>query len=439
MSSSSRSLGAAGPLGRRTALVMRSGTVVASAVALMIGATAARGASWQFNPRLELGGTYDDNYLLAEQPESQAAVTGPFIDAQLAILAQTPSSSFELDPEVHSTLYPGNSEDQSTDGYLNVLDSISTPRSQTRLQGSYANQTIAAADLVPATFPGVQLGQPTISGSGVVEQLERQQTIHLFPSTSYAWSPRDHLNFGIDYYRASFDSDVADQVGFQSFGGNVGIAYDATQRSTLSLRGQYSVFAPQGDLPNAEHGGLDGEWDFRETQILTLYVRAGAGITSGKRTGVAGGDISVGDFEGGLGARWTFQVTDVVFDLLRTAVPSSFGILVNENEARLRITHRFTERFAGFVAVRGLNTEEAVSSVAAVPDRNYVTGSTGIEWRITHDFSIDASYTYTWQKYSPAPLQSYAASNAFGLSVVYEPYREKELPQLSTVGGGSPY
>ncbi len=414
----------------------RSGTVVAGAVVLMIGATASRSATWQFNPRVELGGTYDDNYLLAEVPEQETAVAGPFIDAQLELQAQTALSTLTIDPEVHATLYPGHAEDQSIDGYLNVLDQIQTQRSQTRLQGTYSDQTIAAADLLPATFPGLSLGEPVVAESGYVEQLERQQTVHLFPSTSYQWSERDHLDLSADYYRAWFSSSVPDQVGFQSFAGAVGMDYDATPRSTLSVRGQYVYFEPQGDTPSARHGGLDGEWDFKQTSILSFYVRAGAGVTEGPVT--AARDISVTDFEGGIGARWTLQVTEIVVDVMRTAVPSSFGILVNEDEARFRVTRRLTQKLAGFIALRGLYTSEAVTSITSVPARSYATGSAGIEWRLTHDFSLDASYTYSWQKYSQDPLRSFADSNGVGLSVVYEPHRE-ERPELSTVGSGSPY
>ncbi len=418
------------------AAAQRTGTVVAGAVVLMIAATTARSAMWQFNPRVELGGTYDDNYLLAELPSQESAVAGPFIDAQLELQAQTALSILTIDPEVHATLYPGHAEDQSTDGYLNVLDQLQTQRSQTRLAGTYSDQTIAAADLLPAAFPGVSLGQPVIAESGYVEQLERQQTVHLFPSTSYQWSERDHLDLSADYYRAWFSSSVPDQVGFQSFSGTAGMEYDASQRSTLSVRGQYVDFEPQGGLQSARHGGLDGEWDFKQTSIVSFYIRAGAGVTDGPVSPTR--NIAVSDFEGGIGAHWTLQVTDIVVDILRTAVPSSFGILVNEDEARFRVTRRFTQRLAGFIAVRGLYVDEAVTSITSVPARSYATGSAGIEWRLTHDFSLDASYTYSWQKYTLDPLRSFADSNAVGLSIVYEPHRG-ERPELSTVGSGSPY
>ncbi len=431
MSSSFRNL----PL----AAAQRSGTVVAGAVILMIGAMTARSASWQFDPRVELGGTYDDNYLLGDLPSQEVAVGGPFIDAQLELQAQTPLSTLSIDPEVHATLFPGHSDDQSTDGYLNVSDTLQTQESRTLLRGSYADQTVVAADLLPSTFPSVGLGQPVLGESGFVEELERQQTWHLFPTTSLQLTPRDSLQIGADYYHVSFSSSVPNQVGFQSATGTLGTTYQVSQRSSLSLTGQYADFIPQDNYPNAHHGGLDGEWDYQESTVLHFYIRAGAGVTDGS-TPATSGSTTVTDFEGGVGAQWMLQITNVTVDLLRTALPSSFGILVNQNELRFRVTRSFSPTFAGFVALRGIQEQEAVAGFSDVPNRVYATGSVGIEWRMTREYSLEASYTHALQRYgSYETLPSETAnSNSVGISVVYEPNRENR-PELSTVGSESPY
>ncbi len=38
--------------------------------------------NWQFLPRVELGGTYSDNYRLADIPDQELEVYGPYIDAR---------------------------------------------------------------------------------------------------------------------------------------------------------------------------------------------------------------------------------------------------------------------------------------------------------------------------------------------------------------------
>ncbi len=418
------------------AAVRVAGTVVAAALGYAASSAPGRAATnWTYDPRIEVGGTYDDNYLLGEIPADQTAVSGPFVNALVALHGASPRNDFVLTPQVHATLFPGHSDDQSTDGYLDAIDTYDTLRTRSIFRGAYANQTIAAADFLPATFPGVQLGEPVISGSGLIVHLERQQSLHLDPSTSIRFTERGHLDLSADYYRAWFSQSLPGQVGFQSVSGTVGAGYAASQRSDLSLRGTYTAFEPEGTVPSARHGALVGEWDYRESTVMHFYVRAGAGETQGTLPG--GPQVTLTDFEGGIGARWTYPISDITVDLLRTAVPSSFGVLVNQDELRFRVLHRFTEIFAGFVALRGLRTVRAESQATNVPDRNYATGSAGLEWRITRNYSLEASYSYAWQKYQNDPL--HAASNTVGVSIVYEPHRYDRGPEPGPVGSESPY
>ncbi|MGH8220021.1 MAG: hypothetical protein ACREUT_15880 [Steroidobacteraceae bacterium] len=418
------------------AAARRAGTVVAAALAYAASAAPGHAATnWTYDPRVEVGGTYDDNYLLGETPADQVAVWGPFVNALVDLHGASPRNDFIVTPQVHATLFPGHSEDQSTDGYLNATDTFTTLRTKSVLTGAYANQTIAAADFLPATFPGVELGQPVVSGSGVIVQLERQQSLNLAPSTSIQFSQRGHVDLSVDYDRAWFSQNQAGQIAFQSVSGTAGVGYIASQRSDLSLRGNYISFDPGGTEPSAKHSGLDGEWDYRESTILHFYARAGVGATRGQSA--EGRTVTLTDFEGGIGARWTYQITDVVVDLLRTAVPSSFGVLVNQDELRFRVTRRFTPMVAGFFALRGIRTVAAESQATNVPNRSYATGSAGLEWRITRDYSLEASYSYAYQKYENDPL--HAASNTLGVSIVYEPHRYDRAPQPGVVGSESPY
>lgn len=413
------------------------GTVVAAALAYAASAAPGYAATnWTYDPRVEVGGTYNDNYLLGETPAEQTAVAGPFLNASVDLHGASPRNDLVITPQVHATLFPGHSDDQSTDGYLSGIDTYDTLRTHTVVRSSYANQTIAAADFLPATFPGVQLGEPVVSPSGYVVQLERQQSFTFDPTTSIRFSDRGHVDLSADYYRAWFSQSLPGQVGFESASGGAGIGYDATQRSDVSLRGTYTDFIPQGDVPSARHGGLDGEWDYKESTILHFYVRAGVGETQGTDVATQH-QVTLTDFEGGIGAHWTYQVTEAVVDLMRTAVPSSFGVLVNMNELRFRVQHRFTPMLAGFVAVRGLRTATAESAATNVPNHTYATGSAGLEWRITRDYSLETSYTYAFQKYQDDPL--HAASNMIGVSIVYEPHRYDRAPQPAPVGSDSAY
>ncbi|HEY2590697.1 MAG TPA: hypothetical protein VGI35_03815 [Steroidobacteraceae bacterium] len=383
-----------------------------------------------------MGGIYDDNYLLGETPVDQITVIGPFVNASLDLHGMSPRNDLVITPQVHATLFPGHSEDQSTDGYLNGIDTFNTLRTKSVVRAGYANQTVASADFLSATFPGEQLGVPAVAGSGLVVHLERQQSAHIDPSTSIRFSDRGHLDLSADYLKAWFSQSLPGQVGFQSASATAGVGYAASQRSDLALRATYIGYMPEGSAPNSRHGAVFSEWNYQESTILRFYARAGVGETRG--TDVLTNDrVTRTNFEGGIGAHWTYQITDMIVDLMRTAVPSSYGVLVTQDELRFRVMRRFSPMVAGFLALRGLHSVQLETGQTNLPNRYYGTGSAGLEWRLTRDYSLDTSYTYTYQKYQGDPL--HAASNSVGVSIVYEPHRYDRAPEPGPVGSDSPY
>ena len=85
----------------------------------LLGLTAkAQADSWNLVPRIEVGGTYNDNDRLAQSSADKVQVYGPYVDAQLDASRVTQVSKIEIVPRVHSTYYPSDTADQSTDGPL---------------------------------------------------------------------------------------------------------------------------------------------------------------------------------------------------------------------------------------------------------------------------------------------------------------------------------
>src|SRR5882724_466469 len=76
-----------------------------AAAALCLAAVRAGAASWDLNPRLEVGGTVNDNLRLAETAADRVRVAGAAVDAQLAMRSLTPRSALTILPRVHSTYF----------------------------------------------------------------------------------------------------------------------------------------------------------------------------------------------------------------------------------------------------------------------------------------------------------------------------------------------
>ena len=81
---------------------MQTRTRTATAIVAALTSVAAFGADWEFNPRVEAGFLYDDNFRLTA-PGTEIAVQGPLADAQLELRALTPKSEFSFTPRVRAT------------------------------------------------------------------------------------------------------------------------------------------------------------------------------------------------------------------------------------------------------------------------------------------------------------------------------------------------
>jgi len=427
------------------------GTVVAGFLPLLIGPGKAQADQFVFSPRVEVGATYNDNYLMSESTTPYVAggvlvpgtpvlkVGGPLVDALAEFSDTTPTNNLSIMPRVHATFFPGHSDQQSTDGYLDFADTLQDGElTRWKLLASFADSTILASQFVAATFPNQELGQQTSVGSGFVTVLEREIKFHVGPRWSYQWTARRRLEASVDYDHASFSESQLGQVPFQNVIGQAGLAYDWTQRSTLTFGAMGGDYKPKTGTGNSYYG-VSAQWDFRKSQIMQMYVRVGATHSILPSSGGLPSQSGTG-FAGGIGAHWKYEITDITVDAIRSALPSSFGVLVFQDEARARLSRFITPYMSWFAAVRGIYVEEslpAVSNPAAglekIPDRTYATATAGLEWRFTRGFSLLASYNYQFQKFSGDPLN--ASSNEFGVSVVYEPRRDT-LPRYIGTGVG---
>ena len=412
MSSSSRK--SRGRRGRRLA------AQIAGAAAVVCGGGTASADAWLWDPRVEVGAVYDDNYRLTEERVNQIEVTGAALDAELGMLTETPTTRLELRPRVHSTYFPNKSSEDATDGYLTALAQKRTQRLLSRFQGQFADQSVVSSELLAANFPGIDLGQPVSGDTGRVTLRNRQRLILAEPSIAFDWTQRRHLTASLQYMDVQYDNKLFEQVGYKSYSGTGGIVFDVTQRSSLSLNLLESVYSPADGSKDTNTTGLAGIWRTSTSEVTSFYVRAGANHSTRDAEGTSP-KISATSFNGGVGAEWHQQTTRWLIDLLRSTSPSGAGVVINRDELRFRVLRDFQPRFSGFLAARGIKDSGLSNSVTTIRERKYATGSTGFEWRANRQIAIDGAYDYTWQKYQ-GDLNA-AVSNGVHLSVVYQPRR----------------
>src|SRR5690242_1460854 len=176
-------------------------TAVAAALAA---AGTADAANWDYNPRLELSGLYNDNFRLAEDAAGKVKAEGAILDAQLAMRSLSPTNELSFTPHIRSSFYPDDHDDQSTDGYFDIKGEHKTQKADLAIVGQYANESVIYSDLLPANFNGVGLGEIVGTGNNRVTTNERRQLERVAPSMTYDFPKRERFLANLGYEKVSF-------------------------------------------------------------------------------------------------------------------------------------------------------------------------------------------------------------------------------------------
>jgi len=391
----------------------------------------AQADNWEWLPRIEVGGTYNDNYRMANTADQELEVYGPYIDAQVTAQMISQVSKIQITPHIRTDYFPTDHADQSTDGYLDFDGEHRTQRSDAAALVQYSNQTVIYSELLAATFPGVALGQVLPSQSGVVSVRNREQLTRAVPRYSYDFTQRTHLQLQGEYDHASFShSGIVGlgQVGYDNYQGTAGLGFDVSPRSILSVSGTGSHFNPQAGSSSDTYGA-QLQWNLRQSQVMELYARLGEERTDSQTATL--GTVSGNGLTGGAGVDLRYQVTEVTLDVLRSLAPSDAGAEVIDNELRFRVLHAFEPLLSGFVGLHGVQLRSSSSGALAITGQSYVAAEGGVDYQITQSYRLEATYTLTWQRFQSTPT---ATSNAVSLAIIYQPLsRYEPLPEFTGI------
>ena len=390
----------------------------------------ARADNWELLPRLEAGGIWNDNYRLADLPDQQVQVYGPYIDAQLAMDFLSPTSKLDIVPRVRWDNFPSDHADQSTDGFLDIDGEHRTLRSDLLGVLQYSDQEVFYSDYLPATFPGLALGQATTAPSGRITVTTRQKLVRAAPEFKYDFTQRAHLDLNADVENASYQQSQVEQIGYSSYTGSAGVGFDVSPRSVLTVTGLGTHFAPQAGGENTNDYGAQAEWDLQETQIAKFYARLGVERSEAQTATL--GTVGNNGVTGGVGADLRYQVTEVTIDAVRSLIPTSQGVVMTDQELRFRVLHAFYPKLSGFLGARGMRLSGASGAgPLAVSTETYATAEIGTDYQITESYRIECAYDYSWQRFAGTPT---ATSNAVRLAVIYQPLsRYEPLPEFTGI------
>jgi hypothetical protein len=383
-----------------------------------------------YNPRVEVDGSYDDNANLSGVGSSKVHAGSAGADARLEILADEPNWKWRMTPEVRGTYFPSESELNSDGEFLNFFGQRTGPRYTLGVYGYGSSQSLLKAYL-PTAALGAGLGQQE-PGATIGDLASIRQTLgYIAPNYSLQITPRRRLELNASYTDATYNHALlAGYTDYRNATGSVAFVMDATRTGSLALRVLGSQFKPDVGLTTDTYG-FETEWDGHFSATKEYYLRLGVN----RSTFSAGGTLtSTGvpkstNVSGGAGTHWTYQVTEVFVDLMRSVNPTALGYAVEEDQLRFRLARRFTPRFAGFLGARVILDHPFTGATINVPSQHYEYGTAGFEWRLTRAFALVTEADVTHRVY----VGPSARSDAIHIALVYEPHRLAEGPAI-TVG-----
>lgn len=384
--------------------------------AMLCGALVVHGADQAFDPRLEIGGTYDSNLRLAAAPLNDK-VTGGYVDALADWTTRTPLTDFRLTPRLRATRYSGNGETGTTNFYLNGDLNHHLERSRLGLAFNISKQEVLTSELLDANGSN-GLGTPGTGTAGLAFTNSKALFAVVRPTGRFDLGKRTQLLIDTQYTRVDYDRARAlIQNDYSDVAGTIGFSFQATPRVRWVTNLTADKFTPRAGTADARNVGANVELWREQSELVRAFIRVGAVRSQFSGSGSAASETSA---NGGVGVQRDFATGHLFLQANRTVDASGSGQLLLRDELNLRLGRKLTERVLITGGAAAIWTEP-VAKNSALGKRRYYVASLGGEWRVRRTVSLEARY-----EYSSVHFQSAAGtpdSNAAYAGVVFEPHR----------------
>ena len=388
-----------------------------------LGIGCADATDYHWDPMLMVSGNYNDNYGFDSGNVQKVSVDGSIVDASLHVSIINPDAHFEITPAVHSVYYPGQSQFDANNVFVDSQFEQLWPRGNFTLNENFWSQDVLTSYL-PTTAINAPLGQnsPGADLASVTERV-RQDLLLLAPIANFELSSREHLEIRAQFLGVDYSQAVYGQLqNFKNYSGSLGLGFDVSPQSTVTVRGIASDLRPVSGS-GANTYGAEGEWRTHLSEVVQSYAKLGVEHTSFNQAQY--GQSAATSVSGGIGISRKFIAYDLFADFARSVSPDSYGTIVVRNDLRTRLEHKFSGQTSGYVGLRYINQVALGNNSAGFVGQRYGQGALGVEWRIYRQFSIISEYVYTTYKEYAGNAQA-AGSNAVTISLKYQPHRPAE-------------
>lgn len=375
-------------------------------------------ADWTVDPRVTLNADYDDNNRLTNVPGEEIEVIGAEVDAQATLAAQTPRTTFRLTPRVRATFYPDEPDDETDSEFVTLGYEFRGERYLGAFDAQWSRRETLGRFL-PDDFDDDIGGDPGSGDDlGTTADFNVQRRLSVTPDIGFELTERSRLELGVGYLDVNFDEQVQDdREDFTSVSADAAYRYLLSPTKSLALRVRGRNYDPVDDVATDSHS-VELEWANQTSETSRFYIRAGSSRVE-EIDDLGQSNWNTG-FTGGAGVRWSFEVTELLFEATRGLDPNSSGRLVARDQVRFRLARNISPVTRLMFAARGV-LDGTTNNQDTFQEREFLSASTGFDWRMTQQFTLAGGYEYVWRSIEDQPGDS--ESNRLFLGVTWEPNR----------------
>jgi hypothetical protein len=390
-------------------------------VALAVCAVPAHAADWSVNPTITGSYEYNDNTRMALDSANAVDVSGAGINAAVELRADMPLGYFSIEPRIRSTFYPDDEAEETDSQWLLAKARREGERSRFDVRAQYSSiETLGSYLPDDIGDPGGPIGEPDPGDptGGRAGVQNREDRFLIAPVLTYELTERHGMEIGVGYVESDFEERVdEDREDYEYIFGHLGYVYLLTPSKTLNFDANLSQFDDENNISTYVRG-LSIEWRNLLSETSEFYAMAGVDQSYVDNTPLSE-DWRTG-FTGGIGVRWSFEVSKILLDLRSGLDPSSSGRLVQRNELQFHYNH-FMSPHVEFITGARLLLDGGVEDEVGFEEREYANAQIGLRWRFARDWSLGGLYTYVWSEYENDP--SSASANRVSIGVTWEPNR----------------
>lgn len=366
-------------------------------------------AYWGVTPSFEVGIVSESNPRYRD--DGGRTVNGTFTDARVEFSAETPTNVLRLTPRFRETNYLGNNRDLNDDDfYLDLLASHQGLRGQSGISFSYRDVGIRTGEFEGA-IPDDPDANPVPGGSGrVALDNDSQQTILARPYASLKLSPRNTVQVSADVTSTEYDRSLTSSYFDYTYAsGSLSLTHSLNEKNAflVSLNtGNFSADQPGAIFDNdSDTYGLSVAYQKALTLTWSADVNVGTSRTTVSILNPFSVDPESGlicfptackvtdqNFVGNLSVRKRSERTTVNFSVGRSLAPRSDGTEVVQDQMRLFIQRKLSQRLTGSIGLVYLD-ETSVADIFR-RQREYFTAESRLRWQMTPTWSVFGTYSY---------------------------------------------